>query len=164
MLWVALALIAYAQTSVFDQTIREYAYGPTGWPRAICIGLIIGASGQFLSRLLAMRQGAAMPERRTDSASARQTVRQAAFFLLPFAYLYLTSRIGFYVATPFFIVALLLLLEVRSILVLGMVTACVYGIALLVFTRLFYVALPVGRIEALYDINTAIIMLARSGL
>ena len=40
----------------------------------------------------------------------------------------------------------------------------VYGFFLLIFTRLFYVAVPVGQIEPFYSINNAIIIFARSGL
>ena len=164
LLWMTIALIAYFQTSVFDQDIQEYDYGPTGWPRAVCIGLMLGATGQFLSNSLAIWRTGTKTTSETQQVRGRQALQQVMFFILPFVYLYLAARIGFYVATPFFIILMLLLLEIRSITTILLVTFCVFGIALLVFTRLFYVALPVGRIEILYDINNAIILLARLGL
>ena len=92
----------------------------------------------------------------------RRSAQRLAVFALPFAYLFLTARFGFYVMTPVFILALMLLLEVRSWTALLAVTATVYGIVLLVFTRFFYVALPVGHVQPFYDINTMIIVLGEN--
>ena len=72
--------------------------------------------------------------------------------------------IGFYVATPVFILGLLLLLEVTSPAALLLVTTVVYSLVLLIFTRFFFVALPVGGIQWFYDINNAIISIVRAGL
>src|SRR5690606_25355703 len=149
--WVGLALLAYSQTGYFDQTIPEYRYGATGWPRAICFLLIIGASAQLAFRSREIIRGQAEQqewEAEQRKPIARMRLAQCiAVFVLPLVYLYLVPSVGFYVATPVFIVLLMLLLEVRSIKALAGVTAVVFGTFLIVFTRFFYVALPVGNVQ-----------------
>ena len=71
---------------------------------------------------------------------------------------------GTYFITLFFILGLLLLLKVRSIKALLGVTAITYLLLLVVFTRFFYVALPVGRWDFFYDFNNWIIVVARIGM
>ena len=44
------------------------------------------------------------------------------------------------------------------------VTATVYGLVLLVFVRLFYVALPVGNWPVFYDVNNWIVVAVRNFL
>ena len=174
LIWTILVAVVYNQTSSFDRTIQEYAFGATGWPTAICFGIILGATGQLGFRLLANWRSTAGGDeagKPTKDGSlpavpklTRANAQVAGFFLLPLVYLYFAQLIGFYVATPFFILGLLALMEVRSARALLLVTLVVYGIALTLFTRFFYVALPVGRLELFYDINNAIIVLARTGV
>lgn len=177
--WTAIAGVAFLQIESFDREIADYAFGPDGWPLAICSAIVLGATLQLAFRLrqeyrnASRRTGGAddsavgaPPTGRTDGGSgpARPSLQFIAIFLLPFVYLFLVPRLGFYLMTPFFIVALLYLMQVRSLLTLALVTASAYGIALLIFTRFFYVALPVGRIEPFYGINNSIIALVRTGL
>ncbi len=171
LVWAAIVAVAFLQTGEFDREVAGYAFGATGWPRAVCAAIFIGATGQLALRLLEIRRGPAPLASASVAESAggppRNLARSAqrlAIFALPFAYLFLTGRFGFYVLTPVFILALMLLLEVRSWTALLAVTATVYGIVLLIFTRFFYVALPVGHVQPFYDINTMIIVLARTGL
>ena len=165
-IWVALAALAWQQTALFDRTIPNYAFGATGWPRAICAAIVIGATGQLLYRLASMRRAAAArgdgaPSKPFDPAAA---VKRAPIFLFPLLFLWLAPRIGFYIAAPGFILGMLLILHVRSTLTVATATAVIYGLLLLIFTRFFYVALPVGRIESFYEVNNAIIGLARWGM
>lgn len=168
--------MAFLQIGNFKREIADYAFGPDGWPLAICSAIVLGATLQLAFRL---RQDYRCASRRTDdmedaavgaspaggsSGTSRPSLQFVAIFLLPFVYLFLVPRVGFYLMTPFFIVALLFLMQVRSLMTLALVTASAYGIALLIFTRFFYVALPVGRIEPFYSVNNAIIALARTGL
>ena len=52
LIWVTLAGILYAQTAVFDQPIAEYAFGASGWPRVICLAVILGASCQLIFQII----------------------------------------------------------------------------------------------------------------
>ncbi|MBB4302748.1 hypothetical protein GGD81_001784 [Rhodobium orientis] len=171
--WVGFAALVYAQTGYFDKKIPEYAFGATGWPRALTIAMIIGATGQFVYQMASIWRGKDLaaidgddsePQANGKTATLGSKLQRLGIFVVPLIYLYLMPRIGFYVATPIFVVVLLLLFEVRSVITIATVTAIVYGLALLVFTRFFYVALPTGRIEAFYDINNAIISIVRAGM
>jgi len=170
--WMALGAAVYAQTSVFAREIPEYLFGPDGWPKALCIALMIGASGQLLYQISLLARGRddepdedalAVAEARKGLSPLR-LLQRLSIFCFPLLYLYLAPSLGFYVVTPFFLLGMLLILEVRSPLPLIAVTAVVYGFFLLVFTRFFYVAVPVGQFEPFYSINNAIVVFARSGL
>ncbi len=171
--WLVLAGTLYALTDNFDEPIAEYRFGASGWPRVLCAAVAFGATAQLLYKLTRKHAMPVEPsgqsENQADEAappvlSLGSKLQRAGVFATPFVYLYVMPEIGFYVATPFFILAILLLLEVRSLKALAAVTAVVYGLVLLIFTRLFYVALPVGRIESFYDLNNWIIGLVRIGM
>lgn len=177
-IWIAVLAWVFWQTQRFDREIAQYAFGAAGWPRALCIAAALGATGQLIYRIAEIRRGRApvpestVPESAAPESAAPdgqrpglwQSAKHLPIFIFPLIYLYLVPSVGFYVATPFFILGLLLILEVRSLRALLGVTCVVYGLVLLLFTRFFYVALPVGRIEAFYDINNAIIGIARYGM
>ena len=168
-IWIAVLAWVFWQTQRFDREIAQYAFGATGWPRALCIAAALGATGQLIYRIAEIRRGhvtakSAEPAADGQRPSLWQRVKHLPIFIFPLIYLYLVPSVGFYVATPFFSLGVLLILEVRSLRALVDVTSVIYGLVLLLFTRFFYVALPVGRIEAFYDINNAIIGIARYGM
>ena len=168
--WMALAIFAYAQTGNFDKEIAEYAFGATGWPRSLCLAVVLGATGQLTYQALSISRATSQPsanaaiEPGDSRVSGWRLAQRLGIFILPLLYLYVMPSIGFYVATPMFILCFLVLLEVKSPIALLTVTLVVYGLVLLIFTRLFYVALPVGNVESFYDINNAIIEIVRSGV
>lgn len=170
--WILLALIAYSQTGNFSEDIADYAFGASGWPRALCLAIVLGATGQLAYQALTIsRSGASAPsdDYKTEPGDSKRLtgwrlVQRLGVFVLPLIYLYVMPSIGFYVATPLFILAFLVLLEVKSPIALVTVTLVVYGLVLLIFTRLFYVALPLGNVESFYNISNAIIEIVRSGM
>ncbi len=166
--WLLLAGTAYSLTGNFDTEIAEYKFGASGWPKVLCAALALGATAQLIYKLTRKAPEARETEETSQVSapglSLRAKLQRLGVFLAPFLYLYVMPEIGFYVATPLFILAVLLLLEVRSLKALVCVTLAVYGLVLLIFTRFFYVALPVGRIEAFYDMNNWIIGLVRIGM
>ena len=180
LVWIAIVILALRQTRNFDRDIEQYAFGADGWPTAILTAILAGATLQLAFRLRqkwrflngeadSVEQApvpAETPQSRPEGRNAAGwlNIRLICIFLLPFLYLFLMPRLGFYVTTPCFIPALLLLLQVRSLRALVLVTLSVYGVALLIFTRLFYVALPIGRLDPFYDINVAILVFVRAGL
>ena len=179
LVWTAIAILAILQTGSFDQDIADYAFGADGWPIAVCIAILIGATLQLGFKLHRSWAGTTQPgdgrqqdpggttsnpKKAADGKFGLGSLQTAAIFLLPFAYLFLAPRLGFYLMTPIFIACLLLLMQVRSVATIFLVTAAAYGIALLVFTRFLYVALPVGRIEPFYSINNAVVALVRAGV
>lgn len=166
-LWMALALIAYNITFIFDKPIESYRYGATGWPRFILIAIMVGATLQLLFKILQWQNVNDNNQSSPDGfgqMSPTQIVRTLTIFILPLIYIWLLPRTGFYFTTPIFIICYLLVLSVFDWKPLLIVTSVVYGLILLVFTRFFYVSLPVGSWEPFYDINNAIILAVRTGI
>jgi hypothetical protein len=164
--WIILVALYAQQTSFFDEVLQNYRLGATGWPRALCVVAVIGATGQLATRLLAIHRGTSAVLDSIDGSVRKnwqQTAQNIAIFGFPFCFLYAVPSIGFYVAAPLFILGLLLLLGVRKPLTIALVVAIVYGLFLVIFTRFFYVALPVGSIPFFYDANVAIIEFTRYG-
>ncbi|CUH78236.1 Tripartite tricarboxylate transporter TctB family protein [Tritonibacter multivorans] len=164
--WITLVALYAQQTTFFDETLQNYRLGATGWPRGLCYVAIAGATGQLVSRLLAIHRRTA---ENSDSDGFRvqrnwsQTAQHLAIFGFPFCFLYAVPSVGFYVAAPVFILGLLLLLGVRKPRTIALVVAIVFGLFLLIFTRFFYVALPVGSIPAFYNVNVTVIEFTRYG-
>ncbi len=169
LMWMVLVLIALSQVNNFSQEIAAYKFDADGWPITIILALGTGATLQFLFQILSVRAGGTEPAIQAPPEKKSETSRETkliniAIFLLPFVYLFFAPRMGIYFITPIFIISLLLLLKVRSIKALLGITALTYLLLLLVFTRFFYVALPVGRWEYFYDFNNWIIVVSRIGL
>ena len=171
LMWMVLVLVALSQVDNFSQEIAAYKFDADGWPITITLALGTGATLQFLFQIWRIKSSGADPtppassEIETTIKTSRGTrLTNIAIFLLPFVYLYLAPRMGTYFITLFFILGLLLLLKVRSIKALLGVTAITYLLLLVVFTRFFYVALPVGRWDFFYDFNNWIIVVARIGM
>ncbi len=171
LVWMALGALVFSQTGGFDQEIREYAFGADGWPKALCIALFVGASGQLAYQVLQLSRGMTTVTAEASDSDAPKVrlsgwrlVQRLGIFLFPLVYLYFIPTLGFYLLTPFFVLGMLVILEVKSPLALLGVTSVVYGLFLLIFTRFFYVAVPVGNVEPFYSWNNAIIVFARSGL
>lgn len=177
--WVALAAAGFWLTFDFDEPLDVYQFGASGWPRFILACIAVGATFQLVLGLLKGRRGAAAPL--ADNAPAEPTEGAAegaaegpagraisptlaGIFVLPLAYLLLLPRTGFFLTTPFFILAFLWILQVREVRLLFGVTATVYGLVLLIFVRLFYVALPVGNWPVFYDVNNWIVVAVRNFL
>lgn len=161
--WLAVAGTFYLQTLRFDEVIASYRLGPATWPRALALCVAVGATGQMLYRLSQAAHPA--PETVMREREPWQVwAQRAGIFLLPLIWLWLIPRIGFYVSMPVFVLALMLLLEVRSIRALFSVTAVVCGLVLLIFTRFFYVGLPTGTLDGFYEANNWIIATARWGV
>lgn len=165
--WSVLALILWMQTGAFSEEIAEYKFGADGWPKMVIIGIVVGATGQAIIKLMD-RSASDQDDDENDAKPAVMTwqkrVQQLAIFGMPLLYLWAMHRIGFFVASPLFIMAYLWVLEVRNWRHILGVTAIILALLFFVFVRLFYVAVPVGAWESFYAINNEIITYIRLGL
>lgn len=168
--WSVLALILWMQTGAFSEEIAEYKFGADGWPKMVIGGIVLGATGQALLKLLDTRseqtaEGQDAPKAKPQMpVSWRKRGQQIAIFGMPLLYLWAMHRIGFFVASPLFIAAYLYVLEVRNWRHILGVTFIILALLFYVFVRLFYVAVPVGAWESFYAINNEIITYIRLGL
>lgn len=163
-LWWSLAAVAFYLTFEFADSKGSYAWGAASWPRAIIGLIVVVASVQFLLRMVHRRVARAAPPPHTDAD--RQRRRNAVITLLttaavPLVFTYLLPRTGFYVTTPVFLVTYLMLLGERRLRYLIGVPALIYALVLLVFVKLFYVALPTGNWAGFYDFSNWLIQIVR---
>jgi len=165
-LWIALAAAGYWLTFEFDEPLDVYRFGASGWPRFLLLCIVVGASLQAIFGFLQIRREAGPAADRRAGAAAAERLRLSpmllGIFSLPLAYLVLMPRVGFFVVTPVFVLAFLWVLQVRRVRLLIGVTAIAYGLVLLIFVRLFYVALPVGNWPVFYDVNNWIVVAVRN--
>ncbi len=73
---------------------------------------------------------------------------------LPLFFAALMEDMGFYALTPFFIVAVMVLMGERRGNWIAAITALIYGLILLIFVKLLYVGLPTGNLRPFYDFGT----------
>lgn len=149
----------------FEFSTRQagtFEWGPAFWPRLMVGIMVVAALAHLLETLAKLRREARNGDGGADSAPrfvwfegrAWQTI---GIFAVPIIYVALLPGAGFYVLTPFFLVAELLLLGERSVPRIAIVTTLIYGVICFVFAALFYVALPVGNWPGFYDFNTWIV-------
>ncbi len=162
-LWLGLALTAFALTFKFAGEVGTYAWGAASWPRAVILLMAVTALAQFALRLRRQRlRGAAVIRRDTLDADAQSDIlprhagaraRLAAALGLPLVYVYLMPLSGFYATTPVFLAGYLALLGERRPAALLGAPLVIYAAVNLVFTKLFYVALPTGNWPGFYDFS-----------
>lgn len=166
LVWLALAGGAYAMSFDFEQPISGYRLGATTWPRMIIGLIVVVALVQF-----AIRLANAMRDAKAESgpgywsqffgSGVRANTKVALAFGLPVLYAVLLPWTGFYVTTPLFLIAYLYLLGERRSRYLVGVGLFIYLLMVLIFTTLFYVALPVGNWPGFYDINNWLLQFYR---
>lgn len=160
--WVGLAAFAWFQIGFFDRELPHYRFGTAGWPRLVCLMIMAGATAQLVLRLSSLDASEGMA---ADVTARRfRLLHRLCIFALPLVFLWLTPRVGFYLASPVFTMALLMLQGVRRPGPLIGVTAVVWGLILLIFTRLFFVPLPEGQWDGFFEVNIAIVDFVRWGL
>ncbi|MEK9811469.1 MAG: tripartite tricarboxylate transporter TctB family protein [Bordetella sp.] len=157
--WLALAAFFYALSFSFSEEKGSFAWGAASWPRGVIALIAIGAIFQFYLQLKAtylVQAYAPSPEATSNNTSTEPPVdykRAVGVFLIPLVYLLALPRIGFYIATPVFLAGFIYYLGERRWGLMLSVTFFIYGLVNLVFTKLFYVALPTGTWPGFYDFS-----------
>jgi Tripartite tricarboxylate transporter TctB family len=165
--WLALAAIGYALSFEFADEPGTYLWGAASWPRGVLLLMALGALAQAAVRMYRQKLTIATdaPARETPAAAdkpeAVNRLKFLATFALPLIYVALLPHAGFYVTTPFFLAAYLLLLGERRPLVLIVAPLVIYALINLVFTKLFYVALPTGNWPGFYDFSNWFLVTVR---
>ena len=121
------------------QTVR-LGIGPAGFPKFIAIVLAVLGLAQTAT---ALSTGVKAPEFNVDKKAASLFIAAVA---MSFAYVLLVDMIGFLIMTPLLLVGLMYLFGERSfvkmIIIAAITTVCIW----LLFTEVFMIFLPVGRI------------------
>ena len=155
-LWLGLSAAAFALSFEFADEIGAYAWGAASWPRGVILMMAAVALAQFAIRRHALgKLAAAEPEAAPGLLPRGPAARLklAAALGLPLVYVYLLPHTGFYATTPFFLAAYLAVLGERRPAVLVLAPLVIYALINLVFTKLFYVALPTGNWPGFYEFS-----------
>jgi len=156
-----LSIVAFAYSFQFErETI--YRYGVTGWPRVVIIAIGVLAIFRLISALYNLYShkdsSEENGERLLDSIvnNWHQKGKQFLIMFFPIAWIYLSTKIGFYIVTPIFVASYMYILGSRRIITISAVTISVYLAIMFLFIGFLYVPLPLGR-GVFYDINIKII-------
>jgi len=164
--WLALAAITFALTFAFADEVGSYRWGAASWPRGVVLAMAVGAVAQFLLRLRARAGSGFDPAaslRLLRAAGSRENLRLAAALGLPLLYVFLLPWTGFYATTPAFLMAYLYCLGERRGRPLIVVPVVVYGLIILVFGSLFYVALTRAKERLIWRCHFSALLNQLSG-
>jgi hypothetical protein len=162
--WLFIAAIFFAYSFEFDQDIEIYKFNATGWPRTILICLVFVTLGNcfYLFRKGNVTQvgrvGFSSEEDNEDSKNSKSSVFKILGILFtPFLFAYSLKPIGFYSATPIFIIVIIVLLGERRLKWIVGITFVIYIILLTLFTVVLNAPLPQGYVSPFYDISGVIL-------
>ena len=147
--WLALAAVGLTLSSEFDAPNKIFELGPAFWPQVILIGMIIAAGSLgisiYVSAGKSVEDSSKPAHLETSGGDAVEfSPRIVAIFLLPLIYVYAMHKLGFYLVTPFFLLAFLYTLGVRRWKTLILVTVGLCAILVLLFVKLIFTPLPQG--------------------
>lgn len=121
------------------QTVK-LGIGPAGMPRFVAVLLMVLGLAQTVT---AVSTGVKAPEFNVDKKTASLF---AAAVAMSVAYVLLVETFGFIILTPLLLIGLMTLFGERNIvkmlIIAAVTTACIW----LLFTKVFLIFLPVGRI------------------
>ena len=121
------------------QTVK-LGIGPAGMPRFVAVLLMVLGLAQTVT---AVSTGVKAPEFNVDKKAVGLF---AAAVVMSVAYVLLVDTIGFIIMTPLLLIGLMWLFGERSIvkmlIIAAITTVCIW----LLFTKVFMIFLPVGRI------------------
>ena len=121
------------------QTVR-LGIGPAGFPKFISI--VLGVLG-LAQTIMALSSGVKAPEFNVDKKAASLFIAAVA---MSFAYVLLVDMIGFLIMTPLLLLGLMYLFGERSFVKMLIIALITTGCIWLLFTEVFMIFLPVGRI------------------
>lgn len=130
------AVIFYVLSGSFTAPVNPVDIGPAAFPRLMAIIILLLAAAQIF---LSIKKNKA-----PDSEKVAFGYWQGclAGLALMCAYAFLMPRLGYYVVTPFFIFAIMVLMGNRKWVQMVLVTLGFTLFAFLVFTKLLGVMLP----------------------
>ncbi|MGM0742597.1 MAG: tripartite tricarboxylate transporter TctB family protein [Pseudomonadota bacterium] len=180
MVWIALATGGFVLTFDMSQESSNYRFGAAGWPRFVCVMIFLAAVAQFLVRTWhethiakittdpntheshhALHDAAHEVNEASNAPTTRGRLKTLAIFLLPLLFVFSLNHIGFFVATPLLVWALLFAMGERRALPLFLIGAGISVGIILFFTSLFYVPLPIGNMPGFYELNSWLVQALR---
>lgn len=103
--------------------------------------------------------GEAPDERSEARSGADARLRIIATFTLPFLYLFLLPRTGYFATTPLFLVAYMLVFREHSLKYMLATAVLLYAGSLAIFSKLLFVPLPTGNWPGFYDFSNWLLVI-----
>ena len=98
-------------------------------------------------------------ERSEVRSGADARLRILATFTLPFLYLFLLPRTGYFATTPLFLMAYMLAFREHSLKYMLATTVLLYAGSLAIFSKLLFVPLPTGNWPGFYDFSNWLLVI-----
>ena len=172
LVWLSISLGMWIYSYRFDLGQAVYELGVAHWPRAVIVFMAITATLCFVERVSRGGENDSTDDEGVDQAvelgkgaasSAGIRFRIICTFVLPLVYLWLMPRMGYFFTTPLFLASYIYLFgETRWKHVVG-ASFAIYGLMLLVFSKLLYVPLHAGNWPGFYDFSNALLIFLGSG-
>ena len=165
LIWLTFIAVFFVYSFEFNQEIEIYIFGATGWPRVILGLLLLVTLGNFLhlykkgSEIQQGRVGITDEEENISYNSIFSISKLISILCLPLIFAWSLKPVGFYSATPVFIVLVILLLgEKRVKWVLG-IALFIYLLLIVLFMVILNAPLPQGNISPFYDFSAFMLTL-----
>lgn len=158
--WLALALVFFILSFDFNQPGEIYPPGPSAWPRGVIVLMVLAALGNLYFHWKngdSLQEGRIGLTRDDETLNAERdwgaNLRIGLILLVPFLFAASLKTIGFYCATPLFIVAVIVLMGERRPVAILINTVLIYVILIFFFLVLLNANLPQGNVRPFYDIS-----------
>ena len=144
-IWLTICVVFFAYSFEFNQPIEIYKFGATGWPRVILLLLLLVTLGNLFylkkhgSAVQRGRVGIVDDHEEEANYSDTGTLAKVIGVLsTPIVFAMLLKPVGFYFATPFFIISIIFLFGERRIKWILGITGLIYVILLGLFVMKHY--------------------------
>jgi hypothetical protein len=146
--WLVFAGVVLYMTLDFDAPLPTFKFGAAFWPQVIVAIIAVAGCILLASRYIKGRErtesGAEAAFFEDTSVPDRLSPLTLAMFVLPMIWVYGMHKIGFLLATPFFLLAFTWLMGVRKPVKLIGFSFGFYAVLVLVFYTLIFTPLPMG--------------------
>ncbi|HIB45908.1 MAG TPA: tripartite tricarboxylate transporter TctB family protein [Candidatus Lambdaproteobacteria bacterium] len=165
LIWLTIVVVFFGYSFEFSQEIEIYKFGATGWPRVVLGLLLLVTLGNFLhlykkgSEAQQGRVGITDQEEDISYDGIGSIKKLIAILAMPLIFAWSLKPVGFYSATPVFIVLIIVLLgEKRIKWVIG-ITLFIYFLLIFLFMVILNAPLPQGNISPFYDFSAFMLTL-----
>ena len=165
LIWLTIVVVFFGYSFEFSQEIEIYKFGATGWPRVVLGLLLLVTLGNFLhlykkgSEAQQGRVGITDQEEDISYDGIGSIKKLIAILATPLIFAWSLKPVGFYSATPVFIVLIIVLLgEKRIKWVIG-ITLFIYFLLIFLFMVILNAPLPQGNISPFYDFSAFMLTL-----
>jgi len=173
--WIAFVTLLWIYAEQYDRPIFGTEISIVAWPRAVLILVLVAVVFHFFEERNRLRndhlarkeawggagvflpEGIAVKVKNSVGNNFEWLTRISLTALISFLYIFLLPKLGFFIMTPFFVIAFMLVFKERRWQHLFITSLVFVGLVAVLFTRFLYVPLPTGNISPFYELNVEIV-------